>query len=336
MGKEDSGISPSAIIECETLLTGENIHIGDNCILKAKKITIADGVSIDHDTVIDCTSSRYAKTTDTEISIGLHSSISYSTRIFVPKYIMGEYSMLYNYILIYGQKKLTIGHNCWIGENTILNAEDELIIGNNVGIGTYSQVWTHGYWGEALEGCLLNKSAPTVIEDDAWLIGHTIVSAGVRIGKQSTILPGAVLTKSTQEKSIWGGSPAIDMTDKVKAWKTVSLEEKLKMMRDYAKQFVEIEYPSQYQHEQDRILVSEDGYKFMIAFSDNYKEFQFKNESIDTILIVKQLEENTSPPENIVIFDLKSKRYIKRKLNCESKFILFLRSYRARFLPSDA
>jgi hypothetical protein len=68
-----------------------------------------------------------------------------------------------------------------LGQNCILNSTERLTIGNGVGIGTYSCVWTHGFHGELLEGCKILKLAPTVIEDDVLIVGsYNIVSPGAR------------------------------------------------------------------------------------------------------------------------------------------------------------
>jgi acetyltransferase-like isoleucine patch superfamily enzyme len=85
-----------------------------------------------------------------------------------------------------------IGHNVWVGQNCVLNAEDDLTIGNHVGIGAYSSVYTHGYFGDLLEGCQVFKVGPVTIEDDVWILGsYNIISPGVTLGAKSLILTGA-------------------------------------------------------------------------------------------------------------------------------------------------
>ncbi len=50
--------------------------------------------------------------------------------------------------------------------------------------------------------------APTIIEDDVWVGGSTIVMAGVCIGRGAIIAAGAVVTKDIPPYEIWVGVPA--------------------------------------------------------------------------------------------------------------------------------
>jgi acetyltransferase-like isoleucine patch superfamily enzyme len=49
---------------------------------------------------------------------------------------------------------------------------------------------------------------PIVIEDDCWIASHSIVLAGVTIGRGSIVAAGSVVTKSVPPYSIVAGSPA--------------------------------------------------------------------------------------------------------------------------------
>ncbi|MFA6962713.1 MAG: acyltransferase [Opitutaceae bacterium] len=50
--------------------------------------------------------------------------------------------------------------------------------------------------------------APIVIENDVWVAGRVIITAGVRIGHGSILAAGAVVTKDVAPFSIMGGVPA--------------------------------------------------------------------------------------------------------------------------------
>jgi hypothetical protein len=62
---------------------------------------------------------------------------------------------------------ITIGYNCWIAQNVILNAEAEFTMGNNVCIAAYSQLWTHVKFGDSLERCRFCSTKPMIVEDGA-------------------------------------------------------------------------------------------------------------------------------------------------------------------------
>jgi acetyltransferase-like isoleucine patch superfamily enzyme len=116
---------------------------------------------------------------------------------------------LHNHLLVNGYKPCNLGHNVWIRQNCILNSTDRLTIGNGVGIGTYSCVWTHGFFGELIGGCTIFKIAPVLIEDDVWLIGSfNVISPGITIGKRSVILTGSVVTKDVPPYACVAGNPA--------------------------------------------------------------------------------------------------------------------------------
>jgi acetyltransferase-like isoleucine patch superfamily enzyme len=100
-----------------------------------------------------------------------------------------------------------------------LNANSPLTIGNGVGIVAYSAAWTHGKFGELIEGSKVHKEAPVVIEDDVTM-WRAVVSPGVRIGRRATILNGSVITRDVKESSVIGGAPAYDLGDRISAYRS--------------------------------------------------------------------------------------------------------------------
>ena len=52
------------------------------------------------------------------------------------------------------------------------------------------------------------KTAPISIEKDAFIGGGTIILKGVRIGEESVVGAGSVVTKSIPAKEIWADNPA--------------------------------------------------------------------------------------------------------------------------------
>src|SRR3989304_10318795 len=53
----------------------------------------------------------------------------------------------------------------------------------------------------------LGKSAPVIIEDDAWIGANAVILPGVKIGYQSIIGAGAVITKDVEPLSVVVGVP---------------------------------------------------------------------------------------------------------------------------------
>src|SRR5207244_2112259 len=111
------------------------------------------------------------------IRIGEQSLLGHDTKLVVTAAAIGDYTTIHNHGLLNGRATLVIGHNVWTGQNCVLNAEDQLTIGNNVCFSPYNSVYTHAYWGDLLEGCQVFKIAPVVIEDDVWILGsYSVIS----------------------------------------------------------------------------------------------------------------------------------------------------------------
>jgi len=64
----------------------------------------------------------------------------------------------------------------------------------------------HGIYDRAKP---VGKTKPVVFEDNVWIGDSAIICKGVRIGKNSIIGAGAVVTKDVPPNSIFAGNPAI-------------------------------------------------------------------------------------------------------------------------------
>ncbi len=174
------------------------------------------------------------------VEIGDNVFIDRDIFIMLPEFIIGDYGTIFKGCRISGYKKCEIGHNFWCDQNTILNCTEELIIGNNVGIGAYSQLWTHIKFGDVLEGCRFNSTKKMLIGNDVWFVGHCIVSPIVAADK-SMAMVGSVITKDMEENKIYGGSPAVDLSNKIgNQFITRSIDEKLQMMIELLENFEDI------------------------------------------------------------------------------------------------
>jgi acetyltransferase-like isoleucine patch superfamily enzyme len=177
---------------------------------------------------------------DSAIRIGDCNYIHDNTRILMgPEGLsIGDWNVFHNTMLVMGKKRMEIGHNCWFGQNTILDSAGGLKIGNGVRVGMYSQIWTHVASGELIEGCTLFAMRPTEIDDEVWLVGSCIVGSGIKLGRRSTCLIGSLLTKDTEPGKVYGGSPA-KLMEKISFWKEVTPDQKMEMMLDWVKQFAD-------------------------------------------------------------------------------------------------
>lgn len=99
----------------------------------------------------------------------------------------------------YRRKGATIGSNVrLLGRLDGLNPH-LVTIGNNCVIGARSALITH---------CAIRGAKPVAIEDEVWIGFNALILPGVRIGTQSVIGAGAVVTKDVPPKSVAAGNPA--------------------------------------------------------------------------------------------------------------------------------
>ncbi len=234
---------------------------------------------------------------------------------------MGDYGTIHNNTFLTGYKNCKFGHNCWIGQNSIVNATDELIVGNNCGIGAFSKIWTHAAWGELLLGSRIavglpdfpSKSGAVTIGDDFWGIGQITISPGVKIGNKVIALTNSLITKDVPDNTIIGGSPAkpIKIDGDFRAYQDLSEIEKYQMMKEFAKLFSE-----------------NNNIKFI--FDDKLKIIQLGNEEIK-IHCNKEYEIDGN--DSATIFNIIKRTYRKKHNPMEKQFMKFLLSYKARFTP---
>jgi acetyltransferase-like isoleucine patch superfamily enzyme len=244
--------------------------------------------------------------------------IGFETQILSAGFSMGDYCQLHNGGLHTGYERLSIGHNCWIGQDSILNCTEQLTIGNNVRIGTQSQLWTHVASGELLEGCTLFGQTPLVLEDNVWLVGGAVISPGLILRRNSIVMTGSVLTKSTEPFHTYAGIPARDVTDKLNFWKPQSLDDKVERLRGYLAEFLD-NFP---QH-QGRIDLA-DGQQAVAAAGKG------------DVLFLPIVEDWTEAEgRGVSLFDLTTKTYLKQRSTVEIDWIRWSVGYRARFLPRE-
>jgi acetyltransferase-like isoleucine patch superfamily enzyme len=169
--------------------------------------------------------------------IGKNTFISISSRLVSKKIIIGNDCNILGHVKIKA-KSLEIGHNCilsefgyytgnanlkignksYIGKKARINLSEDVIIGNDVGIGENTVIWTHGYYPPADEGFPVTYS-PVTINDGAWVSTNIVILPGVTINNGTIVGAGAIVTKSFPENSIIAGNPArlIKNTDSIKS-----------------------------------------------------------------------------------------------------------------------
>ncbi|MCR4327250.1 MAG: hypothetical protein NUV46_01570 [Nanoarchaeota archaeon] len=333
---DSAKISSSAHIEAKELNIGKDAIIEDDVSLIGEKIFIGDGTRIRKGT--HTVSSDKVKLN--ELNIGDFSDIWENCKIYVPKLIIGDYAILQDGVRMQGHLPLQIGHNFWVGSEAILNSSGGLNIGNNVGIGARSEIYSHGYHGELLEGCKINTVAPVNIGDDTWLTGSVYVSPGVNIGNKSIVLFQSNVTKDIPPNVLARGNPA-KVVDNFVPYSNPSLPEKINLMSQFLKEFYEglkqQGYLLQTKEESSDIpdILNSEDYSFRVILEETSKPREFKN-SLDTLLINGDSSGKIDFGTGISHFSLLDKHYTKNKTLAEILFMKHMVPLKARFTPYEA
>ncbi|HRI20648.1 MAG TPA: hypothetical protein PLA68_06820 [Panacibacter sp.] len=167
------------------------------------------------------------------IIIGDNVYIGKGVQIICNDFILGDYSKIHHHTNIHGYKHCHIGHNAWIGQFTIIDCIGSTTIGNNCGIGAHSQLWSHIKYGDTLEGCRFKNEKPLIIGNDVWFVGHCIVSP-ITAEDKSMALAGSVITSDMKLNTIYAGTPAKPISDKIgPQFIVTTCNEKVEKMNQY-------------------------------------------------------------------------------------------------------
>ena len=133
------------------------------------------------------------------------------TRKFFLPYVSGSNSFIWDGTHIDRPGRLKIGDNVSINRGCIINAAGGVTILNDVLIGPdvviYSQ--NHNYYDINQK---INKQgynlSPVLIKENVWIGARAIILPGVKIGSNSIIGAGSVVTKNVESNVVVAGNPA--------------------------------------------------------------------------------------------------------------------------------
>ena len=194
-------------IKAKNAVIGKNVVFGKNVEITAKNVFIGDGCIIGDNVIVRG---------DT--------------------FEIGDYGTVYQNSFFPGGK-VKVGRNFWLGSSSIVDGCAGTVIGDNVGIGAQSQLWTHMAFGDVMQGCRFHSETALTIGNDVWLTGHNLVSP-VTIGDRSLAMLGSLITKDMLADKTYGGSPAKDLTDKIGTqFEVISLHQKKEILINYLEKF---------------------------------------------------------------------------------------------------
>lgn len=132
-------------------------------------------------------------------------------RVYCMKRFMqiGEHNRIMRNVYVGNGKDVVIGNNCRINESVRLDnvriGDHVMIARESVFLGKTHEASDREIPMERQGNRVMNQ---TIVDDDVWIGIRTIVLPGLRIAKGGIIGAGSVLTKSTEEYSVYAGVPA--------------------------------------------------------------------------------------------------------------------------------
>ncbi len=264
--------NPTFLSKGPDIRIGDNVRWGTNVVFGAncKRVSIGYGAFFGNDVYVDVE----------ELSIG-------------------DYLTVHHGSTLHG-KTCTIGHNCWIGQYSILDSFGGLLaMGNNVGVGAHSQLWSHMKFGDRLDGCRWYRMGSLEIGDDVWFVGHCIVTP-IKAHPRSMLMVGGVAVADMEENHIYGGSPAKDMTEKLGA---------------------------QFRHVTDKEKAA--------GFAAYLDEYRRQGNDTAFVRVVENRKDLVADGVH-TSFCLATREYLPRYAPDEFRFMRFLLYDKAKFLPVSA
>lgn len=102
--------------------------------------------------------------------------------------------------------KLRIGYWCHLGDFSFINTARPVTIGNEVGLGQDTRIYTHGAYQSFLKGFPVAFGS-VIIEDRVWC-PKAMIMPNVTIGHDTVVGAGAIVTKSLPAGCLAVGIPA--------------------------------------------------------------------------------------------------------------------------------
>jgi len=112
--------------------------------------------------------------------------------------------------------RLFIGDKVYFAKGTWINAIGGVHIEDEVVVAPYCVMSSnnHGFnGGSVVRGGA--HPAPIKIKFGSWLAAHSVITAGCTVGKGNIIGANSVVTKSTEDDSVYAGVPAKKIKDRV-------------------------------------------------------------------------------------------------------------------------
>jgi acetyltransferase-like isoleucine patch superfamily enzyme len=200
-------VGKNSEIEGGKMIFGDNVVIGDNC-----RIRVAERLVIGQDSIIGENTTLRGR----DIEIGR-------------EFYSNHHAEIGGGSCFESTSKLRIGYWFHQGSYSMVNTAMGVEIGNEVGIGRFTNIYTHGAYQSILNGYPVSFG-PISIGNNVWIPSAT-VNPDVKIGDNVVIGVGSVVTKDLPSGCLAMGAPCKVIKAKVYP-RELSVESKRKIVRE--------------------------------------------------------------------------------------------------------
>ncbi len=286
-----------------------------------------NGAKIGKHSYIDFTSRIVAK----KVIIGKDVRILENVKIKASEIIIGDGVVISDNSYITGNGKLQIGYSSYLGKKSRINLSRDVIIGNNVGFGENSVIWTHGYFPPADEGYPVTY-ASVCVKDRAWVSTNIIILPGVTIGADVIVGAGSVVTKSLGDAVIIAGNPARVIKNVETIKKKVEFK---KLIKGILYEFLGSQNIAIIKDESSFLWLKYERFNLFIV-DGLYPKMDFDDIQGEIIFLCQTIKEDLIKKyDNIVWFDFVKKTRKRSSLKLVSNLHNYFRSYGMRFLIEE-
>lgn len=189
--------------EAEDLVLGEGVAIGDGTRIAGGKIVLGDRARIGRGVDIEVTE---------RLTVGKDALIRDGTILHGRRIDLGREFYTNHHAEIGGgscfdkTSSLQIGYWFHLGTYAMVNTAMPVRIGNEVGLGRFTNLYTHGAYLSLAEGFPV-EFGPITLGDRVWMPSAT-VNPGVTVGDDVVVGVGSVVTKDIPSHSLALGIPA--------------------------------------------------------------------------------------------------------------------------------
>jgi acetyltransferase-like isoleucine patch superfamily enzyme len=181
---------------------GRRVKMAPFSVLSATSIEIGDDCSIG----VLCFVNVQGK-----MKLGNRVSLNSMVAVDTGELEIGDDSVIMEQCVVGGMQtprsRLSIGKRVKIFPYCFLNTTEPITIGNDVGVGGSTYIFTHGTWKNVLEGYPAAFGEVT-IADRVWLPWRVFIMPGVSVGADTIVGANSTLTKDVPPESIARGTPA--------------------------------------------------------------------------------------------------------------------------------